>query len=136
MAAIYLDFAGRKRKFELRIGEIGELERVCLAGIGEINMRLLTERWRYDDIRETIRLGLMGGGASEMDAQMLIETYVDANPLRRHVGMAADILHALIEGADAPKAQGETDASGAPATSPPSTKPAAPSDLTLEPSTA
>lgn len=133
---IYLDFAGRRRNFELRIGEVGELERLCAAGVGAIYARLLVEQWRYDDVRETIRLGLMGGGVSEADAQMFVENYVDRGPKRAHVLLAAQILSAFIDGVAPPKDAGETaEKSAPPATSPPSTKPAAPSDSTQGQST-
>ncbi|BDV33924.1 gene transfer agent family protein [Methylocystis iwaonis] len=133
---IHLPFAGRKRKFELRIGEIGELERLCNAGIGAIYFRLVSEQWRYDDIRETIRLGLMGGGESQATAHMFVERYIDVGPKREHLAVAAKILNALIEGVDPPKGAGErAEKSAPPATSPPSTKPAAQSDFAPEQST-
>lgn len=136
LTCFYADLGGRRRKFELRLGEVAELERLCRAGVGAIGLRLVSEQWSYDDLRETIRLGLMGGGASEADAQMLVENYVDAGPKRMHLLLAASIVAAFIEGIDPPKEDGETEQSGAPATSPPSTKPAAPSDSIQEPSTA
>jgi hypothetical protein len=120
--AIYRDFAGRRRKFELRLGEIGELERLCAAGIGAILLRLSTMQWRYDDIRETIRLGLQGGGASEPDATSIALNYVDARPKGEFLQLAADILNACIVGVEPGKAQGETKEHDAPATSPLSTK--------------
>jgi hypothetical protein len=126
--AIYRDFAGRRRKFELRLGEIGELERLCAAGIGAILLRLSTMQWRYDDIRETVRLGLQGGGASEPDATALAIRYVDARPKGEFLQLAADVLSACIVGVDPGKAQGETEKSGAPATSPLSMKSPAPSE--------
>ncbi|WP_424360251.1 gene transfer agent family protein [Methylocystis parvus] len=132
---VYAQFAGRRQKFELRLGELGELERLCRAGVALIFGRLVSETWFYDDVRETIRLGLMGGGASEVDADMLIERYVDAGPKRIHVALAASIISAFIDGVDVPKGEGEKEASAPPATSPPSMKPAGPSDSAREPST-
>ncbi|ATQ67733.1 MULTISPECIES: gene transfer agent family protein [Methylosinus] len=124
---IHADLAGRRRKFELRLGEIGELERLCNAGIGAIYMRLVSMQWRNDDIRETIRLGLMGGGASEPDATMVVMRYIDPEPKGRHLALAASILSACIEGAPEGNAEGEGPKSDASETSPPSTKSAAPS---------
>jgi hypothetical protein len=124
--AIYRDFAGRRRKFELRLGEIGELERICNAGIAAILTRLTYMQWRYDDIRETIRLGLMGGGASEADATMLALHYLDPRPKGEYLQLAADILSACIAGVEPGKDQGESESKDAPATSPPSMKSAAP----------
>lgn len=120
---VYADFAGRKRKFELRLGELAELERMRDAGIAAILNRLVSERWFYDDMREPIRLALIGGGESESMAQMLVENYVDKGPKRLHLTLAASIIVAFIDGID-PKDAGETENQGAPATSPPSTAPA------------
>jgi hypothetical protein len=121
--AIYRDLAGRRRKLELRLGEIGELERICGAGIAAILLRLSTMQWRYDDIRETIRLGLMGGGASEPDATAIVMRALDPAPKGTYLQLAADLLNACIIGVEPGKEQGETAESGAPATSPPSTRP-------------
>lgn len=131
--AHFADFAGRRRKFQLRIGEIGELEQVCGAGLGAVYARVATMQWRVDDLRETIRLGLIGGGASPAEAHGLVRNYVDADDAPKGEGLqlAADILTACINGvsAAAGKPEGEG-ASDGPATSPPSTKPAAPSEST------
>jgi hypothetical protein len=125
--AVYRPFAGRERKFQLRIGEIGELERLAGAGIGEIMVRLGSHRFKAADIRETIRLGLEGGGASEPEATALVMRSVDKNPLAEHLQLAADILSAAVTGI--PDSAGKDQAAGsdAPETSPPSMPPAPPS---------
>lgn len=137
VTSVHAVFAGRERKFELRLGEIGELERLCGAGLGAIMLRLATMQWRWDDVRETVRLGLMGGGMSEPDATALAMAQLDKPPFGRFLQLANDIIVASVNGADPPKkAEAETPTSAAPATSAASTKSAPPSDLTPEPSTA
>lgn len=97
-------FAGQDRTFRLRLGEIGELERLCSAGIGEIMMRLASHRFRAADIRDTIRLGLEGGGLFEPDATALVMRYLDDEPIGEHLNLAADILTAAVSGVpQAPK---------------------------------
>lgn len=91
-------FAGRERTFRLRIGEAGELERLCNAGIGAIMLRLASHQFYSADIRETVRLGLQGGGASEPEATALVMNNVDAKPLADHIQLAADILGAYVSG--------------------------------------
>lgn len=116
-------FAGRRRKFQLRIGEIGELERLCGAGLGEIMVRLSAHRFYLADIRETIRLGLEGGGESEPAATALVMRNVDPTPIGEHLQLAADILSAAVTGVPV-EAPGKDRAAGsddAPETSPPST---------------
>lgn len=121
-------FGGRARVFRLRIGEIGELETLCAAGIGEIYLRVATQRYRLADLRETIRLGLIGGGAPPGEADMLVGRYVDGRPIAEYLQLAADILTALHAGAqdaaqDSPDEPGKAAGSGGPATSPPSSPP-------------
>jgi len=124
--ALHADFAGRTLKFELPIGEIGELERRCNAGIGEIMVRLAAHRFFAHDIVETIRLGLIGGGLSQADAETLMRWNVFGRPLAENLQLAGSILEAAVSGVPAPgnpATEGASDA--APETSPSSTDPAA-----------
>lgn len=114
-------FAGRTRRFQLRYGEIEALERTCAAGVGEIILRLVSARFRAADVWETIRLGLEGGGAPEMDATALVMPY-QSTALAGHVQLAADILSAAIYGVPAPGKPAGAEATD-PATSAPSTRP-------------
>ncbi|WP_439572635.1 gene transfer agent family protein [Phreatobacter sp.] len=121
-------FGGRTRPFQLTLGAVEELERLCDAGAGLILRRLETLTWRHADIRETIRLGLVGGGLGEPEATRLIEAYVDGQPVAPFLSLAAAILAAYATGLDEVlKNEGgpaEGDAAPAvppdPATSPPS----------------
>lgn len=121
--AHYAVFAGRRRKFELRFGEIEELERLAGAGIGEIVVRLGTHRFRQADIRETIRLGLVGGGLNEAEATAIVMYSVDGVPFGETIRLAADIMNALIKGIPDTGKNAAEGASTDPATSPPSTSP-------------
>jgi hypothetical protein len=124
--AIYRDLAGRRRRLELRLGEIGELERLCGAGLGAIYLRVVSMQWRYDDIRETIRLGLQGGGASEPDATAIAMRYLDPRPKGEFLALAASILSACIDGV--PEGNEDGERSAGPETSPPSTRSPEPSE--------
>ena len=55
---------GRRAPFRLRIGELRELEDKRNAGSFELYRRLGDGTCRFDDIRETLRLGLIGGGVA------------------------------------------------------------------------
>lgn len=48
--------------------------------------------WRVDDVRETIRLGLIGAGMTPTDAFILVSRYVDTRPLGENFGLAAAII--------------------------------------------
>lgn len=66
-------------------------------------LRQIGGDWRVDDVRETIRLGLIGGGMSPTDAFVFVSGYVDPYPLTDNTGLAASILmHALIGDQDDP----------------------------------
>ncbi len=81
-------------------GDIFTLEANCKAGIAGIHRRLLGGEWFLNDIRETIRLGLIGGGMAADDAMQLIKSSVDANPrgLAPSIVVAIAVLEAVIIG--------------------------------------
>ncbi|SEE59645.1 Phage tail tube protein, GTA-gp10 [Rhizobiales bacterium GAS188] len=116
---------GRTRRFQLRIGELGELERLARAGIGEISLRLATHRFTSVDVFETLRLGLIGGGFSDVEATALMQT-IEGQPIAPYLGIAALIVDACINGVGKDEALKKDEAEGTtpsadPATSPPST---------------
>lgn len=81
-----------------KIGHLLELEDKCAAGVSEIFGRLRTQRWRYNDVRETVRLGLIGGGKSPGEASKLVERYVDGRPWSESYTAAVSVLLAAMTG--------------------------------------
>jgi len=70
--------------FGLKAKQIEELERICKEGIGRICMRAFSGvDYSYPLLRETIRLGLIGGGLPPTEAAQLVNTYVDGQPIDR-----------------------------------------------------
>jgi hypothetical protein len=106
-------FAGRERDFLLRSGEIDRLEMLCEAGIGAILGRAGTYSFYRRDIRETIRLGLEGGGLSKIQAEALVRAEVDEAPIEDALNLASAILTATLRAVPQSFADGE-DAAGAP----------------------
>lgn len=112
--------------FRLTMDQITALEDACSAGIGEIYARTLAGRYtdgktsfvnplegryRYDELIQIIRQGLIGGNSGLVDgrqiavnstkANTLIKTYVHAdrdNPVERAWELAAAVLHACVHG--------------------------------------
>jgi hypothetical protein len=76
-ASVALDFAGDRRTFRLAIGQLRALQESCDAGPLQIYRRLLDGAWRIDDLRETLRLGLIGGGTTDATATRLVRETVD-----------------------------------------------------------
>lgn len=70
-------WAGEERTFRLRLGELRELQTFCDAGPEEIKNRIETGKWRVDDLREVIRLGLIGGGTPSSQVVILMKQHFD-----------------------------------------------------------
>lgn len=85
-------------RFRLAIGQLRELQDKTGVGPPELFFRLGSSTWRVDDIRETIRLGLIGGGMTPVHALTRIIQYVDARPLMENVGIATRIIGAALVG--------------------------------------
>lgn len=75
-----------------------QLEAKCDAGVRAIMLRIETDTWKVDDLREVIRLGLIGAGTPPDQAQQLIKTYVDDCPLQHSKQVAYQIIAAAMIG--------------------------------------
>jgi len=129
---IELPFADGRYLFKLGLAQIAELETKCDAGIGRIYARTRAGRfgfepgealpdageYRFPELVETIRQGLIGGGAGIVDGQDIAVSPARANDLvERYLlqateqrlaltnvwALAFTILSALIEGYSPPK---------------------------------
>lgn len=117
--------------FKLGLAQISELEKKCDAGIGAIYARTLRGRYglgdgdvlpdqsdyRFSELVEIIRQGLIGGKHALIDgvdrvissarANELIANYVLDGPerlvMRQTWAIAASVMSALIEGYEPPK---------------------------------
>jgi len=96
---ITLAFGDARHVFNVqKIGQALELQDKCGAGIGTIYSRLRAGGFYVNDIRETIRLGLIGGGLKPVEALLLVERYVDARPWKETQLLAIAILTAAMVG--------------------------------------
>lgn len=122
---IRLAFADGEYRFALGLNQIHEIQSKCKAGIGAIYARVLQGRlpdqpeighplyaaYQVEDLQETIRQGLIGGGEGLVDGQIVKVTATRANELVERYGpgaegvplsemwqLAAAILFAKIEG--------------------------------------
>ena len=79
--------------FRLTLAGIIELEDKCGAGIAIIAARLGQSLFSSTDVMETLRIALIGGGTSPVDAKKLVERY--AMPFVANWSIA----HAVVGGA-------------------------------------
>lgn len=92
-------WAGGEDQFCLaKVGLILDLETKCEAGIATVMTRLGSGTWRLNDVREPIRLGLIGGGMAPDKAMQAVRNHVDDNPLTSSVLLAYAILEAVMVG--------------------------------------
>jgi hypothetical protein len=96
---VVLNFAGADRAFNLAVISVAlEHQDLCDAGPNQVLNRLLAGTWRIQDLRETIRLGLVGGGMKANEALVLVRRHVDGKPWGETVPLARTIMMAAIVG--------------------------------------
>ncbi|TPW28611.1 gene transfer agent family protein [Martelella alba] len=112
MAELIDEWAGRERCFRLSFGNVLDLEQACRGdAIGEIFLRLTTGKFRVEDVFHIIRMGLIGGGETTVEAKRLVETHFDQYPYLDNAELAGNILIAVMTGIeDADTASSDSDA--------------------------
>lgn len=99
MAEIIREWAGAERPFNLSFGGLMDLEEACgKTGFGEIYLRIGRHCYFARDIYHTIRLGLIGGGMTAVEAKRLMDDRFDAVPMAVRAEIALDVLLAVMEG--------------------------------------
>ena len=106
--SVTLDWADGEHTFRLAIGQLRELQetinkpRVKLGApfIGPAslyNLLVARDAWMHE-VREVMRLGLIGGGMKPVEAVDLVRTYVEERPLAESSVHAALVLGAALFG--------------------------------------
>jgi hypothetical protein len=96
--SVMITWPDGERKYRLGIGEIRELQDKCDAGPAQIFKRLSDGTWRLDDARETIRLGLIGGGLDPQRALGIVGRYCAPGNILPAVAVAQTIMFAALAG--------------------------------------
>src|SRR3954451_18121377 len=98
-AEIVRDFGDGTYRFRLALGQLRELEEKRNAAASVIFMRISTGSFWVDDLREAMRLGLLGGeDVTPVQANKLVQRYVDERPLFEWMALATEIRHAALIG--------------------------------------
>lgn len=96
---VTINWADGEHKFNIaKIKCVLELEEKCGVGVAEIFKRLREDRWHVNDVRETLRLGLIGGGMMPDRALRFINRYCDDQPAVASLQLAMVILMAYMVG--------------------------------------
>lgn len=103
---ITLEWADGEYTFRLGIGEIRKLQERTDCGPYELFDRISTRKFKVDELRETVRLGLVGGGQckaangvpDDRRINRLIKDYVDERPIIPTMLLCAKILNAALAG--------------------------------------
>lgn len=99
-ARVELEFADGAYGFRLAIGELEELQEKTGVGPYALLRRLLANDWLIADVRESIRLGLIGGGTKPIAAKKLVERYIDQrSDWLTNATLAQAIVSAALVGA-------------------------------------
>ncbi len=86
-------WSGGEHRFHLGIGQLKALQKKCDAGPMWIFLRMGKGEWFVEDIVETVRLGLIGGGMSDKEARKLVEDEItEPGKYLAHMPLAAQIL--------------------------------------------
>lgn len=116
---VWLDFGGDRQKFNLcQVKHVLELEELCDAGIAAIFKRLRDHDFGIRDVREPVRLGLLGGGCDPDKALALVRRYVEARTENDGIAGAVPLALALVASClygvpgDNPEGKAEADQSG------------------------
>lgn len=108
-AEVTLEWADGDYLFALKWGQLIELQEKTDAGPYFLLGRLHDGTWRIGDIREVIRLGLIGGGMEPIRALGMVKRYVEDRPPMENLATAQAILGIAIMGAPEEKV-GKADA--------------------------
>ncbi len=110
---VTVNWPGGEHDFMLDIGKLRALQQACDAGPEQIFQRLGNTTWRVDDLFQTIRLGLIGGGVDEQAARDIVTLAFQSHPLKLFCLPARLVLMAALVG-DADDPVGEAKGATAP----------------------
>lgn len=118
---IRLAWVGGEHDFALALGQLRALQANTGAGPEELLNRMAAGTWRVDDLIETLRQGLLGGGVPAEEAGPLLLRLADLHGLIAFRETAFRVLAAALRG---PKGDPVGERMGAPTPPAPGGSPA------------
>ena len=104
---VLLDFGDGEHLFRLPLRMLAELQERRQAGLGAIYKRVMLGDFYAEDLVETIRCGLIGGGMEGPAAKKMIERYCSEWPVEIWHTHAIAILGACLHGYEDKSAEGK-----------------------------
>ncbi|MFZ2252622.1 MAG: gene transfer agent family protein [Minisyncoccia bacterium] len=98
-AKVRLAFGDGAHDFALLIGQLEELQEKCDAGPEAVFNRIASGTWMVADVRETLRLGLIGAGMEAIKAAILVDRYAGSGSLAAHKDTAQRVILGALVGA-------------------------------------
>jgi hypothetical protein len=106
--SVTINWADGEHRFRIAIGQARELEALVnkrriemgMPVIGPYALWMLTlssNAWP-DDVREILRLGLIGGGMKPFEALALVKRYVEERPFLESMPVASTVLQEALIG--------------------------------------
>lgn len=95
---VELNWPGGEHAFRLRLGELQALQEKCDAGPELVLQRIRLGVWQVNDLFETLRFGLIGGGMDRDAARKLVSDSFDRTPLMEFKTPAIEVLAAALIG--------------------------------------
>lgn len=100
MAEIVKEWAGKERLFRLTFGGVMDLEEATGDPIGRVFIRVAGGQFKVADVYHAIRLALIGGGMSVIDAKRIMAAHFDTRPYMENAAVAGEVLAALMVGVE------------------------------------
>lgn len=92
-------FNGQETYFKLAWRELMKIQEACDAGPYLVLDRLVSGKWKLQDISEVIKWGLIGGGMKPADAIKLVQVEVEGRRPLENLVIAQMVLGAGVVGA-------------------------------------
>lgn len=97
-AEITMTWGDGEHTFRIGKKQTAELEGKVDMGLEALCILIRDGNWRLHYLRETIRIGLIGGGMAPVAAATLMQNYFDDTPMMQHKPFAYAILLAALYG--------------------------------------
>lgn len=98
-------FGDAEYDFRITPDLVPELERKTASGIGGLSRRFYASDFRFIELTEVIRLGLIGGGMDSEEADALVKAYTPRMSVTDLYGKALPIIDVLMFGKAATDAE-------------------------------